>query len=121
MKTNRFYVKIKLVVTSTNLVNGDKYILSIHPLNIELPFIYWTTDNRAELTQLFKRYLDLDINWANPKIKLATMIDGDMIELSYSCVIPYDSKLKEAYWIEISKISSLQILTILGKQSDELY
>jgi len=90
-------IKLYIVITALNLVDGTKYVLHLDKENSkELPNQDVTAESNIEdiAHTLCSKYIDLDTLWMNIKC-FKVLNNSGTLELYFHGIIPLDTKLLE--------------------------
>lgn len=120
-----FFIKLYLVILSTNISHNKKYILSTNKDNIELPYVYLESQHLDNLEKniitkaqefVFTNELELLPQLINLHSSFIDLVKGEL-NVVYGFVINKIDNINNSYWIEFdyftpNKYSNLIFETI---------
>jgi hypothetical protein len=95
-----FNTKIVLVISSLDLSDGNKYVLSKDKDVLDLPNFNLDSDIDFEINNILYKHTNFNNSWANIKIKKAFVEDKTLI-IYYLTKIPFNSII-DGHWVKDS-------------------
>ena len=87
-----------MVISSINLEDGNKYVLSANQNELILPSVFIQQNLQNELDKLFETYTNFNAGWTNIKLIKAEIIDNKL-NMYYLTKIPFESIIN-GFWIK---------------------
>jgi len=92
----QYTVKINIIITATDLINGEKYILSTSPDTLVLPTYELSEPDTIDgvVEHLCQECVHLDVLWMKPRcVSVVKDDDSKCLYVNYVSVVPLDTKL----------------------------
>lgn len=100
-------VIVKLLIFGIDLNNGQYHIASLNERSIILPSVFLKSIHKTNndmdkaLKLIISKYLDINIDWLSIDL-IKIYLESTKITVTYRTIIPLDTKLQNAYWLQVS-------------------